>query len=410
MLEEILTRIRNIGLSSPEESVPYITDEPKIPNFLTLPNETAQERYSTDGDHGQGYHPHETLSRVKSVAEYLERLCIDNPRKDRLFVQKFDDKEEMVDPGIFCCYSNEQIGDREKFKKDARESDYLWVQSRDLINGGVKFIPAQLVYLSNLFKGEFGIRKESISTGTAFGKEGTDRALNSGLLEVIERDSCIYPYISRTELPRIIDFNGKIGQLEEYLKRYNLEVFAFDATSDLDVPTVISAVIDKTGFGPAVDVGSASDFTYEDSAYKSILEAIQCRRHARLFKEGSFSEGAPNEDEIFSLEDRFVYWQPLERINDLSFWLESEKEISYSSLKSRVNNPQEILSKLGERKFNIFEVDITLPELKKEGFETKKIIIPELHPLYLDERAKALYSIHYGEVKEDKSLKPHPLT
>ena len=44
------------------------------------------------------------------------------------------------------------------------------------------------------------------------------------------------------------------------------------------------------------------------------------------------------------------------------------------------------------------------------GFEVKKIIVPELHPLYLDERSKALYSAHYGEIDEDKILKPHPLT
>jgi hypothetical protein len=54
--------------------------------------------------------------------------------------------------------------------------------------------------------------------------------------------------------------------------------------------------------------------------------------------------------------------------------------------------------------------DITLPEIKRNGFETLKIVIPELHPLYLDEGAKSLYSVHYGEIKDDPTLKPHPVT
>ena len=58
----------------------------------------------------------------------------------------------------------------------------------------------------------------------------------------------------------------------------------------------------------------------------------------------------------------------------------------------------------------MFVADITLPEIKEKGFEVLKVIIPELHPLYLDERAKALYSVHYGSIKDNPDLKPHPLT
>ncbi len=62
------------------------------------------------------------------------------------------------------------------------------------------------------------------------------------------------------------------------------------------------------------------------------------------------------------------------------------------------------------KKYNIFVADITLPPIKNKGFEVLKVIVPELHPLYLDERAKALYSVHHGTIKDDKTLKPHPLT
>jgi hypothetical protein len=62
------------------------------------------------------------------------------------------------------------------------------------------------------------------------------------------------------------------------------------------------------------------------------------------------------------------------------------------------------------RGYHVFVADMTLPVIKEKGFEAVKVVIPELHPLYLDERAKALFSVHYGSIPDDKTLKPHPLT
>jgi len=50
-----------------------------------------------------------------------------------------------------------------------------------------------------------------------------------------------------------------------------------------------------------------------------------------------------------------------------------------------------------------------LPEIREKGFQVLKAVIPDLHPMYLSETAKMLYSNHYGNIK-DKKLKPHPLT
>ena len=73
-------------------------------------------------------------------------------------------------------------------------------------------------------------------------------------------------------------------------------------------------------------------------------------------------------------------------------------------------NLHQAIRNIASRNFNILIVDITLPEIEKQGFETFKVVIPELHPLYLDERAKALYSVHHGDIKDDPTLKPHPVT
>jgi len=409
-LEEILISLREVGLSDIEQEVLFLTDEPKILNFIALPDLNAKKKYYVKESYGQGYHPNETLARIKAIAEFLERLCLDNPKEKELKKSYFINNNSFIDPSIFCCYSEKQIGDHNFFKKEAKSSLYLWSEVYDVLNNKKVLVPSQNIFLRDLFKEEFQLRKERISTGAALGKIGTNRAFISGLLEVIERDACIYSYLTKKEITKIVNFDSPIKELEEYLERYNLESFTFLATSDLNVPTTISIVIDRTGIGPAVEVGSASALNYNDAIYKSFLEAIQCRRYARLFNDIRFPNGPPKENEIFGLDERFVYWHSLERINDLDFWLETKNKIEFSYLKNYSISLKKILKEFKKRNFNIFVADISLPEIKEKGFEVKKVIIPELHPLYLDERAKALYSIHYGEIKDEKNLKPHPLT
>lgn len=404
--KNVLARLEKIGLSEKVQEVPYLTDEPKIPYFLSFPNENAKKRYDSDNSFGQGFHPKDKEASIKSVAEFLERLCLDNPSNENLLSSKFNENN-MVDPGLFCCYSDEQVKNRELFKEKSREGSYLWYPTEEIISRDRVLIPAQLIFLNSAYDEEFPIRNERISTGAAFGVSRKN-ALENGLLEAIERDSCISSYLLQRDLKKINGFPEKINELIEYLKRYNLETHVLDATSDLGVPTTMAISVDRTGLGPAIEVGSSSRFNYEDSIYKSILESIQCRRSARIFK-NQFSDSI-DESNIFSLDDRFAFWHSLDRINDLDFWIEGESFVDYSNLKSNTSNLNLLLKRFEDMNYHVFVADIAIPEIKNEGFEVLKVSVPELHPLYLDERAKSLYSVHYGSIKDNPQLKPHPLT
>jgi hypothetical protein len=118
----------------------------------------------------------------------------------------------------------------------------------------------------------------------------------------------------------------------------------------------------------------------------------------------------PEEDEIFSMDQRFYYWHPVERIADLDGWLKNPRTVKYAELTKKKRTIKGILEEMRRRGYHVFVADMTLPVIKEKGFEAVKVVIPELHPLYLDERAKALFSVHYGSIPDDKTLKPHPLT
>jgi len=405
-----LKDLESIGLTEPEEEVPFITDEPKIPNFICFPSDRAKERFYVDDSFGQGFDKNPKLARVKAIGEFLERLCLFNPQQGEFQISRQEELEKAVNPLLFLCYSEEQVGDMPTLREKVRTAAYRWIKAKDVLSQDQVFIPAQLVFLSDMFKKETEIRREEISTGAAFGRRGTNRAFDSGLLEAIERDACMFSYLTRRGLKKIVNLAEEIGDLVGYLHRYQLEPHIFDVATDLGVPSVMVVTIDKTGIGEAVNVGSKAALNYREAITGALMESIQCRRSTRIFGRFTRRSGPIDDEHIFSLEDRFIYWSNPERINDVSHIINSSEQVHYDELARKNTTVQKILQTFKSRGYHVFVADITLRDIAERGFETLKVMVPELHPLYLDERAKALYSAHYGTIRDDKQLKPHPVT
>src|SRR5262245_56763022 len=109
--EHILTTLKDIsaaGLTRAEESVIVLTDEPKIPGYLCFPNDAAAARYDAAGAFGQGFHTNDALARIKAVAECLERLCLQNPSRNRLEPATYS-PDRCCDPYLFRSLSESQL-------------------------------------------------------------------------------------------------------------------------------------------------------------------------------------------------------------------------------------------------------------------------------------------------------------
>src|SRR3989344_3661416 len=363
-----------VGLSSSSKEVPLFTDEPKFYNYFTVPNERASKKYDIENIYGQGFDLDRNISKIKSVGEVLERLCLSNHQKREL------DKGE-----------------------------YRWMKVKKIPEGGEVYVPAQMVFLSREFSDEYALRKEQISTGAALGKIGERRAFKTGFLEAVERDAIMAFYLKKIEGRKMFDFSEEVSELLNYLKRYQLETHVFDVTTDLKIPSVLALTLDYTGLGEAVNVGSSSDLNYKEAINKAVTESIQCRRIGRLFKKFLQADSI-DESGIHSLEDRLIYWRDLGRIENVKHLIKEKPQISYLAIAKKQIRLSRAINNVLYKNFNILVADITLPEIRDQGFETFKIIVPEFHPLYLDERAKSLYSVHHGEIKDDPTLKPHPVT
>lgn len=407
-MKSVLGSLLAIGLTEVPKEIPFLTDEPKIPNYFCSPKNNPMNGYDSKESFGQGFDFNNNRARIKSIAETLERLCLYN-QNGEIIQSGFIDDGSFVRPSDFNCYSEEQMPNLRKFLEELDCSSYTWVRAENLTTGKDIWTPAQTVFLYTVPINEMSLRGEQISTGGAFGKIGEGRAFKSGFLESIERDGIMNFYLNRQQGRKMCDFSPKTQELIDYLVRYQLETHIFDASSDFEIPTIFILTIDRTGIGEAVNIGSRSDLTYDSAIRGALMESIQCRRLSRT-SASMTQANAPNENNINSLEERFLYWAEIERIADLDYMIDEEPTISYNGLKRKKISLKKAVNRVTSRGYNILVSDLTLPEVRRGGFETLKVVIPELHPMYLDERAKALHSKHYGEIKDDPTLKPHPVT
>ena len=386
-IEKSYSALTQTGLVCAVREVPFLTDEPKIPACVTSLSTLATERYGDLRRFGYGYGRDRMLAAVKAQAECLERLCLACVPEERLSRGVYS-AVGGVDPTLFLNHDGAGSG-------DAARQPYRWFAATDRVLGRQCKVPAQMIFL-RAFEDEFPLRRQHISTGGALGEAGSGQAFQGGLFETIERDASISSYLKRRPLKRVADLPEEAKQVAEYLERYALEVYPLDATTDLGVPTVLAVTLDRSGLGPAINIGCKTAPTYAEALTGAMFESIQARRSQRLSDPSTHGK-------------RVRYWSPAERIAELGFWLDAPEETSWEELK-RINvTADEAVRRLTERGYHVFEADITLPEVREQGFEAVRVVVPELHALYLDESCKVLYSPHHGVIEDDPSLPPHPI-
>ncbi len=392
--------------------VPIFNDEPKFPTYECYPNKTFLKKYKVIDKNilgvGSSFIGQDTLAQFKATAECIERLCLGICyNKQKFKMSRFNYTKDFLNPTFFTYKSKEFFERHKKLYKNIISSRYKWWRCFDFINKRDVYVPAQTIFLTHGFTNEARLHFESISTGAAFGKVDDLNTLKRGFLEVIERDAFITAYLTKRNVPEIIDMPIKIKELVEYVGRYNLEVKVFDITTDLKIPVFMVLIIDRTSMGPAISIGTKAGYDYQETIIETIFEALRPRAYERLkFNFGMIKK--INEKHVFSIAERAAFWYPVNMIKYLNFWLKTSNKISYKNIPKYVNSFSKSIRIIKVKGYHVLIASVGVKEILKVGYDTIKVIIPELHPLYLDERAKVLYSIHAGHINNKKELKPQP--
>ncbi len=258
-------------------------------------------------------------------------------------------------------------------------------------------IPSQLIYLSYPFISSEPVIYLGISTGAA-GGSCLSAALVRGICEVIERDAFMIFYLNKLNANRV-NLNqvndSRIKNLIQILKQYKMELYTFDITTDINIPTHLSVVVDRTGFGKAITLGLKSDLNSVESIIGSIEETFNSRSWIRTEYEKSnkkvtTSDPLKNSD----IRTRGMLWFPVEIISNLDFLLKSPPlKTIVPGVKMKIPSGQQLkllLDIFKARGYEVLYKDITIPVFKKMNYFVVKVIIPQMQPFYLDENIKLL--------------------
>lgn len=380
-IKKLITFLES-GTGSIEElvAVPQFHDDPK---FFLYSSYIFMDKNTTDGIlnpiYGSGISFSDPkVALIKCLGESIERVCLSTYKKEDLKYRSFDDLSGELFP-ISSYSPNLSV-----------ESRVGCIGGKNITKDKACSVPADLVYLNyRKSTSEAVFRFPKVSTGSA-GSFNDKEAILRGIYEVIERDAFMNIYLGM--IPAQMIDHVSINNIEtrniiSQCRGYNFEIYLFNITTDLEIPSFLSILIDRTGVGPAVSVGAKVGFKTEDAIQGSMQEAFMVRNMLR-----NFTVRKEKDTDAFTghILERGLRWNKVSSIKKLDFLLNQKPQ------KVKLENPQintekeykktiDILKKKG---YDVYCVEISVKELKKLGYAVYKVLIPGLYPLYLYEEER----------------------
>lgn len=373
---------------------PFFNDEPKLYDFSTAYC-SLDKNSKKITDFGGGIDQNKEKALLKSVGEAVERYCISIPQKNVLSSVN-NLKPKAINLDNFVDFTNKQLKNINfhKFTRN-KNTKFWWTTGYSLPNFEKILVPSQLTSVPYKFVKEKIIR-DPITTGAAL-STSLGGSIYRGICEIVERDAFMITYLNKLKRKSVdLDKSGvEIKNLNHLYSKYNLELHIIDISTDLDIPSMMGLVIDRTGIGPAISVGLSADIDPVIAAIKAAQEAI----HSRPWYRKLMNVNIYNHD-LNSFDGRAMYWVNPKMIKKIDFLINNQsivlkKRTVSLSMKNKIDY---VLEKLNQHKFEIFFVNKTEKIIEENGFFVTMTIIPKLVPLYLDENYKYLGNPRLKEV------------
>lgn len=377
-------------------------DEPKVWQFSAKLNSGFMVQDGNDFKSiasGLSFSSQE-IAITKCVCEAVERYCNHAFFKNSVtFKGPYENiKNKMLDPKEVVAFSKNQkeSGKFDKFIIN-NKSEFSWVEGLSLTRNKEIYFPSQLVYLSYPLILSEPVIYPGISTGTA-GGSCLSGALVRGICEIVERDAFMIFYLNKLKAKKL-NLNSikdsRIKTILDTMSRYRMELYTFDITTDVKIPTCLSVVLDRSGIGKALALGLKSDLDQLDAVVGSIEETFNSRTWLR--SEYESSKKRVTTSDLYKKSDirnRGLLWYPTEVISNLDFLIKSPYSSTIvTSIEPERTSGQQlkyILGLFNKLGYEILYKDITIPIFKEKNLFVVKTIIPKMQPFYLNENTKLL--------------------
>lgn len=312
---------------------------------------------------GLGVNEDEKKAMISCIAEAIERYCMSFIPKKDIIVSFKKDLEKNHTFNNFYLYTNEQYKNNKQFVNPNIEKIH-WTKINSIDGYSWKYWPASLIYLP------FDITKpvaETTSTGMAAGLDIND-CIQSGVLELIERDALMINFMQRLNPPEIdlASIKGKNKKFIECIKKdYNIKVYKL--YTDLDVPSYFSIIWTKKFNRIHYGIGACSSLDSDIAINKSLKECL----FTYFYSKNIMDLRKTNPKEITTLYEHFLYYQG----DNFKYLLFDSKVIKYK--KERIKY-KDLISNIKSKKMEIYYKELTTGDVKNTKIKVVKVIIPGL--------------------------------
>ncbi len=281
--------------------------------------------------------------------------------------------------------------DEVKKNKGSSEALTLFSQkeflAKKLFSFGYKKIKAQYIYYAlPRVKEKNGTYLRQPTTNGGAGHFDYTKAVINGLLETIERDAFLVYWLN-TISPKKIDVDSyltqelgtgvetfkSLGRMVKDFKKYNIEYYFLDITSDIDVPVVCCVVIVDSPTGKRISLGSSAGFDVLGTILASATEAVSILG-ANYFKDPYVLNEpyVPFQDNVIGRSERLRLYTTDKMFTKASFLIKNTDTISvedWSTAEGRILTRGYAASSLEGNTKNMFTY---LKHIFKERAHTNK--------------------------------------
>ena len=351
---------------------------------------------------GLGINENKKIAMTSCLAEALERYCMSYiPKKEIIRDVKENLKKENTFDNFFT-YSEEQYNKTDLFLNPNKEI-IEWTKIYNIDNKQTfKYWPASLIYLP------YDLNKtvaETTSTGMAAGFT-LDECIQSGLLELIERDALMINFMQRLDPPEINletldEKNLKLIKIIQ--KEYDIKIYKL--YSDIKVPIYLSIIYKNEKNHIHYGIGACANLNSDYAINKSLKECL----FTYFYSLNIMDVRQEDPKKIKTLYEHFLYYQS----NNFNKLLFNSKVIDY---KREVTSFNDLIKSLKLQNIDVYYKELTTDDIKKTGIKVVKVIAPSLIDLNKSHIYQRLGATRFFLVPEKLNLKysdkltdmPHP--
>ena len=152
---------------------------------------------------------------------------------------------------------------------------------------------------------------------------------------LVERDAFVITWLNRLPAPRI-DFPEAPGIASETRRHYRglgIDTLAFDLTTDLGIPVVMAAAIDRSGEIPAVTVGLGCNLQPATALDRAVMEVAQVRVGSVPRYRSTQAPPLPRRyEDVRTLEDHAAFAASNEYLGEFDFLLDGAQSRALADL------------------------------------------------------------------------------